>query len=66
EKKLITILKENDNKLWQKQLEIKSGLSKVKLSRLLYSMEKRGLVKKEAYGASNIIHLLEENKSQEV
>ncbi len=64
EKKLLTILKENNKQLWQKQLELKSGLSKVKLSRLIQSMEKRGIVRKEPYGASNIIHLVEENKPE--
>lgn len=62
EKQVIVALKENENKLWQKQLQIKTGLPKVKLSRLLHSMEKRGLIKKEAYGASNIVVLVEENK----
>ena len=47
-----------DGTLWQKQLQITTGLSKVKLSRLLQSMEKRGLVRREAYGTSNRIHLI--------
>jgi len=58
EKKVVEVLKEaEDKKLWQKQLQIKTELSKVKLSRLLRSMEKRGVITKEPYGTSNIIRL---------
>lgn len=58
ERKIIQALQEHENHLWQKQLELQSGLTKVKLSRLLKSMEKRGLVRREAYGTSKIIRLV--------
>lgn len=58
EKKVINALSNaKGHKLWQKELQFRSKLSKVKLSRLLKSLEKRGLIEKEPYGASNIIHL---------
>lgn len=65
ESKVVKFLKESENKqLWQKELQIKMKISKVKLSRLLKSLEKRRLVKKEAYGASNIIKLIEKNSEE--
>ncbi|MBI5797446.1 hypothetical protein HZA98_00905 [Candidatus Woesearchaeota archaeon] len=60
ERKVIHILQEHESHLWQKQLELQSGLTKVKLSRLLKSMEKRGLVTRESYGTSKIIRLVEQ------
>ncbi len=63
ERKVIAVLKEAENhQLWQKQLEIRTGLPKVKLSRLIKSLETRGLIKKEPFGASNIITLLEKKE----
>ena len=74
EKKVVEILKEAENRtLWQKQIQIKSGFSKVKLSRLIKALEARGVVKKEPWGNTNKIILLnhrslgenEENVSEE-
>lgn len=46
-----------DNQMWQKRLQQETGLPKVKLSRLLKSLEKREVIVKESYGNSNIIRL---------
>lgn len=61
EKKIVQLLSESPEKnMWQKQLHIASGLSKVKLSRLLRNLEKRGVIRKEQYGNTNKIHLIED------
>ena len=58
EKQIISILlKENNNELWQKQLELKSGISKVRLSRKLRNLEQKGLIEKIPYGNTNKIRL---------
>ena len=59
EEKLVveTLLKEKTRELWQKQLEQKTGLSKVKLSRKLRSLEAKGLIEKIPYGNTNKIRL---------
>lgn len=62
EKKVLDALHKEGGVLWQKQVQIITGLSKVKLSRLLQSMEKRGLIRKEEYGTSNRIHLLQKEQ----
>jgi len=62
EKKVIAVLQEHGGKVWQKQLEIATGIPKVKLSRLLKSLEKRNILRKEPYGASNMILLLEKKE----
>ncbi len=54
--------KAKGNELWQKQLQIKTGLSKVKLSRLLKSLEARKVITKEQYGNTNKIKLSENPK----
>ncbi len=56
EKKIVEILLA-EGELWQKQLELKSGLSKVKLFRKLRSLEAKGLIEKIPYGNSNKIRL---------
>lgn len=58
EKKLVEILiGAGEAGLWQKQLEIRSGLPKVKLSRKLRSLEQKGLIEKIPYGNANKIRL---------
>ncbi len=59
EKVVVDILKKADgNVLWQKQIQHKSGFKKVKLSRVLRSLEERGVVKKEPVGNTNKIQLI--------
>ncbi|MEM4270844.1 MAG: hypothetical protein QXO70_01980, partial [Candidatus Pacearchaeota archaeon] len=56
EKKVIDeLIKEKE--LWQKQLQLRTGLSKVKLSRVLKNLENRGLIKKINFGKTNKILL---------
>jgi len=56
EKKVIEeLMKEKE--LWQKQLQLRTGLSKVKLSRVLKNLENRGLIKKINFGKTNKILL---------
>ncbi|MFH1683188.1 MAG: hypothetical protein ABIA37_05330 [Candidatus Woesearchaeota archaeon] len=59
EKKLVELLFQ-EGEMWQKQLELKSGLSKVKLSRRLRNLEQKGLIKKIPYGNTNKIRLIKE------
>ena len=58
EKKVIEELKKADkNELWQKQIQIATGFSKAKLSRLIRNIEARGLIKKIPMGNTNKIKL---------
>lgn len=58
EKKIVELLlAAGEEGIWQKQLEIKSGISKVKLSRKLRSIEQKGLIEKIPYGNANKIRL---------
>ncbi len=50
-------LKESGDGIWQKQLQLQSGLSKVKVSRILQRLEKRGVVRKEEWGNTNKVYL---------
>jgi len=45
------------NGLWQKQIQIRTGLNKVKLSRVLKNLEKRGFIRKVNFGKTNKIYL---------
>ena len=56
EKKVVTALRIHGS-LWTKELLLKTKLSKVKMSRLLKSMEKRGIIERQAYGNSHKIKL---------
>jgi hypothetical protein len=47
--------KEKRRGIWQKQIQIRTGLSKVKLSRILRNLEKRGLIRKQNFGKTNKI-----------
>ncbi len=57
EKKIVELLIGSEEGLWQKQIEIKSGISKVRLSRKLRSLEQKGLIEKIPYGNANKIRL---------
>jgi uncharacterized membrane protein len=58
EKRIIEYLKKaNRNELWQKQLQVSTGFSKAKISRLIRNLESRGLVKKIPFGNTNKIRL---------
>jgi len=58
EKKVVQELeKEHRKELWQKQIQLRTGLSKVKLSRVLKNLEARGLIKKINFGKTNKIIL---------
>lgn len=59
EKKVIEALNANDKEfLWQKELQLKSKLSKVQLSRTLRRMQERNIITKEPHGASNKISIV--------
>ena len=58
ERKVMEVLLEaKGNELWQKELALKSGLSKVKLSRKLRNLEQKGLIEKIPYGNTNKIRV---------
>jgi hypothetical protein len=58
EKKVIEELKKADrNEMWQKQLQLKTGFSKAKLSRVVRNLESRNLIKKIPFGNTNKIRL---------
>jgi len=58
EKKIIEELKKADrNELWQKQIQLATGFSKAKVSRLVRNLEARGLITKIPFGNTNKIRL---------
>jgi uncharacterized membrane protein len=58
EKKVIEELENAEHKeLWQKQLQIKTGFSKAKLSRVVRNLEARNLIEKIPLGNTNKIKL---------
>jgi len=58
EKAVIKELKKAEKKeLWQKQLQLKTGFSKAKLSRVIRNLEARNLIKKIPVGNTNRIKL---------
>jgi len=57
EKAVINALKEANKELWQKQIQLKTGFSKAKLSRVIRDLESRDLVKKIPLGNTNKIRL---------
>jgi hypothetical protein len=59
EKQIILILLESkDKELWQKELQQKLGISKVKLSRRLRNLKQKGLIEGIPYGNTNKIRLI--------
>ncbi len=58
EKKVIEELKKADRgEMWQKQLQLKTGFSKAKLSRVIRNLESRNLISKIPFGNTNKIGL---------
>jgi len=58
EKAVINELKKADkNELWQKQLQLKTGFSKAKLSRVVRNLESRNLIRKIPLGNTNKVKL---------
>ncbi len=58
EKIIVDELKKAEkNQLWQKQLQIKTGFSKAKLSRTIRNLESRNVIKKIPFGNTNTIKL---------
>lgn len=58
ERMIISCLRKAKGELWQKQLQIKTGFSKAKLSRTIRNLETRGLIKKLPYGNTNKIRIV--------
>jgi uncharacterized membrane protein len=57
EKKIITLLLENNNSIEQNKLVALSDYNKVKISRIIKELELRGVVKKTNLGNTNLIVL---------
>jgi len=58
EKRVIDLLRSADrNELWQKQIEVSTGYSKAKISRLVRNLEARGLISKIPFGNTNKVRL---------
>lgn len=65
ERKIVEALqKAKNHELWQKQLQIETGLSKARLSRTLRDLEARGIIKKEPVGNTNKILLTREEERE--
>ena len=62
EKSIVRTLQSLRGEAWQKELQIKTGLSKVKLSRRLRALEEKGVVEKVPYGNTNRIRLAKSSK----
>jgi hypothetical protein len=57
EKKIYEIIRDSDGIIFQSDLILKSGFSKVKVSRILDKLEIKGIVERRRRGMSNIIIL---------
>lgn len=58
EKKIVDNIMEADGQeLWQKELQLRTGISKVKLSRKLRNLQARGIIDKVPYGNTNKIRI---------
>lgn len=57
ERKLFLALKEANGEMLQNKLVIKLNMSKVKVTRLIYRLERKNLIVKERYGLTNKIKL---------
>lgn len=55
EEKIISLLLENNNSLEQNKLVAFTGINKVKISRIIKSLEERGVIKKMNLGNTNLI-----------
>ena len=58
ERTVVTILKSNDNNMWQAELVRQGGFTNSKASRLLSSMEKDGLVRRVRDGMGKRVELV--------
>lgn len=56
EQQVVEFLKQN-GEVWQKQIQQSTGFSKAKVSRILRSLEERGVITKTIYGNTNKITL---------
>jgi len=56
EQRIVEFLKEN-GEVWQKQIQISTGFSKAKVSRVIRNLEQRGVITKTIYGNTNKIAL---------
>ncbi|MBI4983495.1 hypothetical protein HZC32_02525 [Candidatus Woesearchaeota archaeon] len=57
EKRVVLALKENNGQMLQNQLVLKLNESKVKVTRIISSLESKNLVEKERNGLTNNIKL---------
>ncbi len=58
EKKILDNLRKSDRgELWQKQLQLSTGFSKAKLSRVIRNLEARNLIEKIPFGNTNKVRL---------
>ena len=58
ERTVVTILKSNDNNMWQAELVRQGGFTNSKASRLLSSMERDGLVRRVRDGMGKRVELV--------
>ena len=58
ERKVVTILRSNDNNMWQAELVRQGGFTNSKASRLLSSMERDGLVRRVRDGMGKGVELV--------
>ncbi|MHA1116283.1 MAG: helix-turn-helix transcriptional regulator [Candidatus Heimdallarchaeaceae archaeon] len=63
QKELIKIVYEHNGKISQKEMCTVTGFSKSKISRNLIPLEKRGLIYREKWGRTYVIHLTKEGKT---
>lgn len=61
EKQIIKILEENNGEITQSELVKKSGLGKLKVSRVIKKLESSKIIKKYPYGLTNNVKLLDRN-----
>ncbi len=66
EKKILLELINTKGEILQNELVLKSGLTKVKITRILSGLEKKRLISKERYGLTNKIKLVNNKETQYV
>jgi len=57
EKKVMNLLLENNGSMFQSEVVSKTGMNKVKVTRILDSLEVRGLIERKRRGMTNIVML---------
>ncbi len=57
DRKVIKVILDKKKNITQSELRYLTGLSKVKISRILSKFEQRGIIEKKAYGNTNLIIL---------